>query len=192
MASDPLAQVRAWIDDAAGAGIQEPSAAALATAGADGRPSLRFVLVRGIDPQGARFYTNYESRKARALAANPFAALTFYWEPLQRQARLEGPVERLPAEESDAYFASRPRGSRIGAWASHQSQELGSRGELEARVAEIDARFPGEDVPRPEFWGGYLLRAELVEFWTGRPSRLHDREEYRRGDGGWTVRRLSP
>jgi pyridoxamine 5'-phosphate oxidase len=192
MAHDPLAQLRTWIDDAAAAGIEEPTAAALATAGADGRPSLRFVLVRGIDETGARFYTNYESRKARALAANPFGALTFYWAPLQRQVRLEGPVERLAPEQSDAYFAFRPRGSRIGAWASRQSQELESREELDARVAEMEARFPSDDVPRPEFWGGYLLRAELVEFWTGRASRLHDREEWRRGDDGWSVRRLSP
>jgi pyridoxamine 5'-phosphate oxidase len=191
MPHDPLAQVRTWIEDAAAAGIEEPTAAALATADADGRPSLRFVLVRGVDEEGARFYTNHESRKARALAANPFAALTFYWAPLQRQVRLEGAVERLAPEQSDAYFASRPRGSRIGAWASRQSQELRSREELDARVAEIEARFPG-DVPRPEFWGGYLLRPELVEFWTGRPSRLHDREEWRRADGDWSVRRLSP
>jgi pyridoxamine 5'-phosphate oxidase len=192
MLHDPLAQVNTWIDDAAAAGIEEPTAAALATAGTDGRPSLRFVLVRGVDEQGARFYTNYESRKARALAANPFGALTFYWAPLQRQVRVEGPVERLAPEESDAYFASRARGSRIGAWASRQSQELRSREELDASVAEMEARFPGDDVPRPEFWGGYLLRAELVEFWTGRPSRLHDREEWRRTAGGWSVRRLSP
>jgi pyridoxamine 5'-phosphate oxidase len=192
MAHDPLSQLRVWMDDAAAAGIEEPTAAALATAGADGRSSLRFVLVRGVDEHGVRFYTNYESRKARALAANPFAALTFYWASLQRQVRLEGPVERLAPEQSDAYFASRPRGSRIGAWASRQSQELESREELEARVAEMEARFPSDDVPRPEFWGGYLLRPELVEFWTGRPSRLHDREEWRRGDGGWSLRRLSP
>src|SRR3954451_11699763 len=142
MAHDPLAQLRAWMDDAAATGIEEPTAAALATAGADGRSSLRFVLVRGIDEQGVRFYTNYESRKARALAANPFGALTFYWASLQRQVRLEGPVERLAPEQSDAYFASRPRGSRIGAWASRQSQELESRDELEARVAAMEARFP--------------------------------------------------
>jgi pyridoxamine 5'-phosphate oxidase len=192
MPSDPLAQFRAWLDDAAAAGIEEPAAAALATADAAGRPSLRFVLVRGIDERGARFFTNYESRKARELAANPRAALTLYWQPLQRQVRLEGLVERLGAAESDGYFASRARESRIGAWASRQSQELRSREELDARVAEIDARFPGEDVPRPEFWGGFLLRPDLVEFWTGRASRLHDREEWRRSADGWSARRLSP
>jgi pyridoxamine 5'-phosphate oxidase len=191
MPSDPFALVRAWLDDAAAADIAEPSAAALATAGADGRPALRFVLVRGVDERGARFFTNYESRKAQALAANPHAALTFYWQPLERQLRLEGPVERLAPDESDAYFAARARDSRIGAWASRQSRELASRDELDARVAEIAARFP-EDVPRPEFWGGFRLRPELVEFWTGRPNRLHHREEWRRGADGWSVRRLNP
>jgi len=192
MPSDPLATVRAWIDEGATAGVDEPTAAALATADASGRPSLRFVLLRGIDERGARFYTNYESRKAGELAANPRAALALYWHPLHRQVRLEGPVERLAAEESDAYFASRGRDSRIGAWASRQSQELASREELDARVAEIEARFAGADVPRPEFWGGYLLRAEVVELWIGRANRLHDREQWRRADGGWTMRRLSP
>jgi pyridoxamine 5'-phosphate oxidase len=191
MPPDPLARVRAWLDDAAAAGIEEPAAAALATADGEGRPALRFVLVRGIDERGARFFTNYDSRKARQLAANPRAALTFYWQPLERQLRLEGSVERLAPEESDAYFASRARESRIGAWASRQSRELASRAELDARVDEIAARFPA-DVPRPEFWGGFLLRPDLVEFWTGRPSRLHDREEWRRGPEGWSVRRLNP
>jgi pyridoxamine 5'-phosphate oxidase len=189
---DPLAQLRAWIDEAAAAGVDEPTAAALATADAQGRPSLRFVLVRGIDDEGARFYTNYESRKAGELAANPRAALAFYWPALHRQVRLEGPVERLPAEESDAYFGSRARESRIGAWASRQSRELASREELDAQVAEVERRFSGADVPRPEFWGGYLLRPEVVELWRGRANRLHDREEYRRTADGWSVRRLSP
>jgi pyridoxamine 5'-phosphate oxidase len=192
MPPDPLAQLRAWLDDAAAAGMEEPSAAALATADAAGRPSLRFVLVRGIDERGARFFTNYDSRKARELAANPRAALTFYWQPLQRQARLEGVVERLGAEESDAYFASRARDSRIGAWASRQSRELSSREELDARVAEIEARYAGQDVPRPEFWGGFLLRPDVIEFWSGRANRLHDREEWRRADDLWKARRLSP
>jgi pyridoxamine 5'-phosphate oxidase len=189
---DPLAQLRAWIDEAAAAGVDEPTAAALATADAQGRPSLRFVLERGIDDEGARFYTNYESRKAGELAANPRAALAFYWLALHRQVRLEGPVERLPAEESDAYFGSRARESRIGAWASRQSRELASREELDAQVAEVERRFSGADVPRPEFWGGYLLRPEVVELWRGRANRLHDREEYRRTADGWSVRRLSP
>src|SRR3954451_18436616 len=184
MPSDPLATVRAWIDEGATAGVDEPTAAALATADASGRPSLRFVLLRGIDERGARFYTNYESRKAGELAANPRAALALYWHPLHRQVRLEGPVERLAAEESDAYFASRGRDSRIGAWASRQSQELASREGVDARVAEIEARFAGADVPRPELWGGSLLRADVVDIWIGRSGRLHDREQWRRADGG--------
>src|SRR4051812_35702515 len=192
MPSDPLATVRAWIDEGATAGVDEPTAAALATADASGRPSLRFVLLRGIDERGARFYTNYESRKAGELAANPRAALAFYWHPLHRQVRLEGSVERLAPEESDAYFASRGRDSRIGAWASAQSRELASRDELDARVAQVEARFAGADVPRPEFWGGYLLSPEVVEFWIGRSSRLHDREQWRRTPEGWSARRLSP
>src|SRR3954453_14930891 len=153
MPSDPLATVRAWIDEGATAGVEEPTTAALATADASGRPSLRFVLLRGIDERGARFYTNYESRKAGELAANPRAALALYWHPLHRQVRLEGPVERLAAEESDSYFASRGRDSRIGAWASRQSQELASREELDARVAEIEARFARADGPRTGVWG---------------------------------------
>jgi pyridoxamine 5'-phosphate oxidase len=191
--TDPLARLRAWYDDAVAAGVPERDAMALATADAAGRPSVRFVLLKGIDERGVRFFTNYESRKGRELAANPLASVALYWQPLQRQVRLEGPVERLRAEESDAYYASRPRGSRLGAWASHQGTVLASREELEARLREAEARFPGEDVPRPEYWGGYLLRPEAVEFWIGRESRLHDREHYgRRADGSWEMLRLSP
>jgi pyridoxamine 5'-phosphate oxidase len=190
--ADPLATVRAWIDEAASSGVEEPTAAALATADASGTPSLRFVLLRGIDEQGARFYTNYESRKASELEANPRAALALYWQVLHRQVRLEGPVERLAPQESDAYFASRGRDSRIGAWASRQSSELASREQLDAQVAEVHARFAGADVPRPEFWGGYLLTPEVVELWIGRANRLHDREQWRRTGDGWEMRRLSP
>jgi pyridoxamine 5'-phosphate oxidase len=190
--ADPLATVRAWIDEAAAAGVEEPTAAALATADGSGAPSLRFVLLRGIDDRGARFYTNYESRKAGELESNPRAALALYWQVLHRQVRLEGPVQRLSSEESDAYFASRARESRIGAWASHQSRELASREELDAQVDEVEARFAGADVPRPEFWGGYLLTPEVVELWIGRANRLHDREQWRRTGDGWTMRRLSP
>jgi pyridoxamine 5'-phosphate oxidase len=189
---DPLATVRAWIDEAAAAGAEEPTAAALATAGADGRPSVRFVLLRGIVGQGARFYTNYESRKASELESNPRAALALYWQALHRQVRFEGPVERLAPEESDAYFASRARESRIGAWASRQSQEIASREELDAQVAGVEQRFVDVDVPRPDFWGGYLLTPEVVELWIGRANRLHDREQWRRTGDGWTMRRLSP
>jgi pyridoxamine 5'-phosphate oxidase len=190
--ADPLATVRAWIDEAAAAGVEEPTAAALATADCSGAPSLRFVLLRGIDERGARFYTNYESRKAGELESNPRAALALYWQVLHRQVRLEGPVQRLPPEESDAYFASRARESRIGAWASRQSRELASREELDVQVDEVEARFAGTDVPRPEFWGGYLLTPEVVELWIGRANRLHDREQWRRTGDGWTMRRLSP
>jgi pyridoxamine 5'-phosphate oxidase len=190
--ADPLAIVRAWIDEAAATGVEEPTAAALATADAAGGPSLRFVLLRGIDERGARFFTNYESRKASELEANPRAALALYWHSLHRQVRLEGPVQRLAPEESDAYFASRARESRIGAWASRQSRELDSREQLDAQVAEVEERFAGAEVPRPDFWGGYLLAPEVVELWIGRANRLHDREQWRRTGDGWTMRRLSP
>jgi pyridoxamine 5'-phosphate oxidase len=190
--ADPLATVRAWIDEAAATGVEEPTAAALATADAAGGPSLRFVLLRGIDERGARFFTNYESRKASELGANPRAALALYWHSLHRQVRLEGPVQRLAPEESDAYFASRARESRIGAWASRQSRELDSREQLDAQVAEVEERFAGAEVPRPDFWGGYLLAPEVVELWIGRANRLHDREQWRRTGDGWTMRRLSP
>ena len=189
----PLAQARSWLAEAAEAGVPEPEGVALATATADGRPSVRFVLVRGIDARGARFFTNYGSRKGRELDANPHAALALWWPSLQRQLRLEGPVERLPATESDEYFASRGRGSRLGAWASRQGSVLGTREELDAALRAAEERFAGEDVPRPEWWGGYLLRPDAIEFWEGRPNRLHDREAFTRGaDGAWHSRRLSP
>jgi pyridoxamine 5'-phosphate oxidase len=190
--TDPIAAVRAWIEEAAAAGLEEPTAAALATADAEGRPSVRFVLLRGIADDGVRFYTNYASRKAGELADNPRGAIALYWHPLHKQVRFEGPVERLAPDQSDAYFASRARESRIGAWASKQSAELASREELLARVAELERRFEGSSVPRPEFWGGYVLKPEVVELWTGRANRLHDREEWRRTEAGWTARRLSP
>ena len=190
--ADPLQRAREWLADAVQAGVPEPDGAALATASAEGRPSVRFVLVRGIDEQGARFYTNYGSRKGRELDANPVAALALWWPTLQRQLRLEGPVERQTAEESDAYFASRGRGSQVGAWASRQGSVIEGREELEARAAEHDATFGGT-VPRPRWWGGYRLRPEIVEFWEGRPNRLHDREHFvRLSDGSWRAERLSP
>jgi pyridoxamine 5'-phosphate oxidase len=190
--TDPLDRARGWLADAVEAGVQEPGGAALATASPDGRPSVRFVLVRGIDEHGARFYTNYGSRKGRELDANPRAALALWWPSLQRQLRLEGAVERQSAEESDAYFASRGRGSQVGAWASRQGSVIEGREGLEARAAEFDAKL-GETVPRPEWWGGYRLRPEIVEFWEGRPNRLHDREHFvRLSDGSWRAERLSP
>jgi pyridoxamine 5'-phosphate oxidase len=190
--TDPLAQLAHWYEHAVAAGLPEPEAMALATATPDGAPSVRFVLLKGIDARGVEFYTNYESRKGRELAANPRGALAILWKPLQRQVRVEGPVERLSAEESDAYFASRARGSRLGAWASRQSAEIPDREWLEARLAEAEAEYPGEDVPRPPYWGGYVLRPDAIEFWEGRPNRLHDRELFTRAAGGWTSRRLSP
>jgi pyridoxamine 5'-phosphate oxidase len=194
--SDPLAQFKGWYEHAVAAGLPEPEAMALATATPDGVPSVRYVLLKGIDERGVEFYTSYDSRKGRELAANPRAALAVLWKPLQRQVRqvrLDGAVELLTPEQSDAYFATRPRGSRLGAWASRQSTEIPGRDWLEARLAEAEARYPGEDIRRPPYWGGYRLVPEAIEFWEGRPDRLHDREEFTRAHGGgWRARRLSP
>jgi pyridoxamine 5'-phosphate oxidase len=166
--------------------------AALATADAQGRPSVRIVLVRGADERGFVFHTNYESRKGRELAVNAEASLCFYWPTLDEQIRIEGPVERLPAAESDAYFAQRPRGSQLGAWASAQSDPLPSRETLEEKYREIEQRYDGRDVPRPPFWGGYRLTPRRIEFWYGRPDRLHDRVEYVRDGETWRIERLYP
>jgi pyridoxamine 5'-phosphate oxidase len=188
----PLAQARSWLAEAAEAGVPEPEGVALATASPDGRPSVRFVLVRGIDERGVRFFTNYGSRKGRELDANPRASLAMWWPALQRQLRLEGLVERLPAAESDEYFASRDRGSRLGAWASRQGTVLAGREELDATLRAAEERFVGDQVPRPEWWGGYLLRPDAIEFWEGRPNRLHDRTHHVREGAGWRTERLSP
>ena len=187
----PMTLVREWFDAARAAGVHEPEAAALATASPDGRPSVRIVLIRGIDERGISWYTNRESRKGRELAANPRAAVAFHWAALERQVRLEGPVELLPDAESDAYFAGRPHMSRIGAWASRQGTIIPDMAHLDARVAEYADRYP-YDVPRPEYWGGYLLRPDAVEFWQGRPNRLHDRIHHIRDGDGWRTERLSP
>jgi pyridoxamine 5'-phosphate oxidase len=190
--SDPLALVREWYDEAVGAFLAEPNSMALATASPDGVPSVRIVLLKGIDDRGIRFFTNYGSRKGRELDANPRAATALYWQPLHRQVRLEGPVERLGAEESDAYFATRDRGSRLGAWASRQGSVIPGRETLEAALAEAAERYPG-DVPRPDYWGGYRLVPDVIELWEGRPNRLHDRVHFLRGpDGSWRSERLSP
>jgi pyridoxamine 5'-phosphate oxidase len=171
--------------------VPEPTAMTLATVGEGERPSARIVLLKGVDPKGFVFYTNYESRKGRELAARPVAALTFLWKELERQVRIEGRVEKVSAEESDAYYGTRPLGSRIGAWASPQSEVLESRAWLEARWTDLASRH-GDDPPRPPHWGGYRVMPDLVEFWQGRLSRLHDRIVYRRDAGSWKVSRLAP
>jgi pyridoxamine 5'-phosphate oxidase len=165
---------------------------ALATADANGRPSVRMVLLRGVDERGFVFHTNYNSRKARELVANPHAALCFHWHTLEEQIRVEGRVERLSAEESDVYFLTRPRGSQLGAWASDQSAILPSRETLEEQYRDVERRFEGVPVPRPPFWGGFRLVPERIEFWFGRPDRLHDRVSYTREGGAWKIERLYP
>ncbi len=192
--ADPIRQFAAWFDDAVAAHLLEPNAMALATATPDGRPSVRMVLLKGFDVAGFVFYTNYESRKGRELASNPRAALDFFWVELERQVRIEGPVERVTPEQSDAYFASRPRGSQLGAAASRQSTVLSGREPLERRLAELEAEYAGDaTIPRPSYWGGFRVVPEVMEFWQGRPNRLHDRLRYtRRAGGGWTIERLSP
>jgi pyridoxamine 5'-phosphate oxidase len=190
--SDPVVLVRRWYEDAERSGIQLPTAMALATAAADGRPSIRHVLLRGISDRGFVFYTNHGSRKGTELAENPRAAFSIYWRELDRQISVTGNVSRVSDEESDAYFATRPREARLGSWSSRQSMQLGSRDELMERFAAFDAKYPGEDVPRPSFWGGYLIDPITVEFWQGREHRLHDRFLYERVGDGWAVRRLSP
>jgi len=190
--ADPLALFDAWLADAAEAEPNDPNAMALATADASGRPSVRMVLLKGRSPEGFVFYTNLESRKGGQLAANPAAALCFHWKSLRRQVRIEGPVEPVSDAEADAYYASRPRGSRIGAWASRQSRPLSGREELERAVAEAEARFPGADVPRPPHWSGFRVAPERVEFWAERPFRLHDRVVFLRTGAGWTAERQYP
>jgi pyridoxamine 5'-phosphate oxidase len=191
--ADPIRQFGAWFEQALSAQLPEPNAMTLATVGADGRPSARIVLLKGFDAAGFVFHTNYESRKGKELVAYPFAALVFFWPELERQVRIEGKVERLPVADSDAYFASRPLGSRLSAWASRQSETVADRTTLEHELEDTAQRFKDGDVPRPPFWGGLRLQPDAIEFWQGGSNRLHDRLRYRLISGGaWRVERLSP
>ena len=195
LGGDPLAAVRLWIDEAANEGTVEPNAMALATADGAGRPSLRFVLCKGVDARGLTFYTNFESRKGRELTARPWAAATFWWDRMERQVRLEGAVARVAAAEADAYFASRPHGSRVGAWASPQSTVVTDRTVLERMVDEVASTYPeGSEVPRPPFWGGFRIEPVRIEFWQGRANRVHDRIAFERSDveSNWKSARLAP
>lgn len=191
-ADDPIAFFRRWFEEAKAAGIYLPESMAVATATPSGAPAARMMLLKGVDQRGFVFFTNYESRKGAELAANPRAALVFHWAVLQRQVRVEGTVEKLSPAESEAYFRSRPRGSRLGAWASRQSAPLASRAELDRRFREFEAQFAGREIPLPPFWGGFRLEPLVIEFWQGRLNRLHDRLRYTRQGGGWLVERLYP
>jgi pyridoxamine 5'-phosphate oxidase len=192
LGSEPLPEVRRWVEEAAAAGLPDETPMTLATVDPDGTPSARIVLLRGIDERGLRFFTNYDSAKGRALATHPRCALVLHWPVLERQIRITGDAERLSVDESAAYFAGRPRGSQLAAWASEQSEVLPDRSVLEAHLAEVETRFAGADVPLPPDWGGYVVRPSVVELWQGRPSRLHDRLRYRATASGWVLERLAP
>jgi pyridoxamine 5'-phosphate oxidase len=192
LSGDPLLQFEEWFREARAAGVEVPEAMTLATANARAAPSARMVLLKGAGEDGFVFYTGYGSRKADELGENPHAALVFYWRPLQRQVRVEGPIERVSVEESAAYFATRPRSSQLAAWASAQSSVLESRDELEARYAELEREYEGREVPLPPHWGGFRLRPEAYEFWEHRENRLHDRVRFTRAREGWKIDRLAP
>lgn len=189
---DPFRQFGIWFDAAQGAGLVHPDAFALATVSEDGRPSARMLLLKGFDEKGFVFYTNSESRKGEDLHGNPDAAICFWWDKLERQVRIEGKVERVSDEEADLYFSTRPRGSRIGAWVSRQSRVIESRECLDRQYHKYELDYADMDIPRPGYWNGYRLIPSAIEFWQGRPNRLHDRLRYRKGRGGWVIERLAP
>ncbi|MES2773612.1 MAG: pyridoxamine 5'-phosphate oxidase [Bacteroidota bacterium] len=192
VAATPIGQFTAWWSDAVNSNIDEINAMTLATATPAGKPDARIVLLKGFDDKGFVFFTNYESRKGQELAANPFATLVFFWKELERQVRIEGSVEKINEQDSDAYFHSRPVGSRIGAWASPQSTIISNRNLLEENVKELEIKYTGSLIPRPEHWGGYIVLPTQVEYWQGRSSRLHDRIRYRMENGAWVIERLAP
>jgi pyridoxamine 5'-phosphate oxidase len=190
--ANPIVQLQRWLDDAIAEGLSHPNAMSLATADADGHPSVRHVLLKGLDERGIEFHTNYESRKGTDLAVNPYASIAMPWFGMWRQVVAAGPVTKVSAEDADAYFASRDRGSQLGAWASPQTQTIPDRAWLVARVEELDRRYEGQPVPRPPHWGGYRLRPDWIDFWYSQPDRLHDRFRYERAGDGWTISRLAP
>lgn len=190
--ADPYLMFQRWLGEARDAGVHEPNAMVLSTVGVDGRPSSRMVLLKGMDERGFVLFTNQDSRKGQDLAADPRCALLFPWHPLERQVRIEGTARVLEREAVEAYHRNRPRGAQLGAWASAQSRPVASRAELAAAYDEMTARFEGRDVPVPDHWGGYRVEADAVEFWQGRPGRMHDRLVYERDDDGWRIQRLAP
>ena len=189
---DPFALFRRWFDDVLAAKLLDPNAVILATSTPDGKPSARAVLLKGLDDRGFTFFTNYDSRKGHELAGNPHAALCFLWHPLERQVRIEGTVSKVAEFESDEYFAARPTGSRLGAWASPQSHVIPDRDTLARQQAALEAEYAGRDIPRPPHWGGYRVAPHVIEFWQGRPNRLHDRVRFTRTAAGWARDRLAP